>query len=214
MSDVTDTLSVDTTRVLCIGILVLLNAANNVPWPCRCPFFCTADAQKSDIMSTLVTDVGTVSGDMKAVHGKLDSIMSLLSGMAGGKSQVVPSNPMPQPQNNSTGDDAAAAAGEGGGGGGVSFGGGGDTASFIAVEPQAPTTRGGYGQWPVGGGDGGGGSIRRGGHDPYMYEAPADYYTTPSLPVDHQQGHLLHSQLAQQPSAVERFLLVPGQVSE
>lgn len=171
--------------------------------------FCAADAQRSVIMSTLVTDVAAVSVEMKAVIGKLDRIMSLLLGMAGGKSQAVPINPMSQFQNNVTADDAAAAAGEGGGGRGVRSGGGGNTASFIAAGTPAATARCGYGQWLVGGG-----STRRGGHDPYMYGAPAGYYTQPRLPVDHQKGHLLYSQLSQQHSIAQRYPVLPNQVGE
>lgn len=175
--------------------------------------FCAADAQKSATMSTFVTDVARLSGQLKAVNGKLESIMSLLLGMAGGKSQAVPVNPMPQFQNNVAADDAAASADEGGGGCGVSSGGGGNTASFIAAGTPAATARCGYGQWLVGGRSGGGGT-RRGGHDPYMYGAPAGYCTTPRLPVDHPQGHLLYFQLSQQPSAAERYPVTPKQVSE
>lgn len=168
-------------------------------------------------MSSLVTDVGTVNGELKAVKSKLDSIMSLLFNMGSVKSHAAPSNnPVPQSQNS---DDAAAAAAAASGewGGGVRFGGGGDTACFIhAAEPQTLTARGGYGQWLVGeGSGGGGGGTRRGGHDSYARGALLDFRTTPRLPpVDHQQGHLFHSELPQQASAAERRPVVPNQVRE
>lgn len=156
-------------------------------------------------MSTLVTDLGAVSSELKAVNGKLDSIMGLVLDMARGLNQAVRSNPIPQPQDNVPGDDADADAGGGGDGGGAGVGDSGrsDKKDFSAGAPEA-IARAGYGQWLAGGESGGGGGIHRD-HDPYVYGAPAGYYGTPRFPPDHRQhgcqGHL-------------RYPVPPNQVNE
>ena len=180
-----------------------------------------------------MADVEALSVDLKAVKGKLDTIMSLLLSMAaGGKSQTVPGDPAPRSRDNVTGDAAAAAAtgGESGGGGGATVDVGaqtGNTASFGTTEPRAATSRGGYGQWQMGagsgstsmsGGGGGGGSIRRGGRDPYAHGGVLDYRPTPRDPIDRQHhgwhGHLLHSRLPQQPHGYDagRYSMIHNQV--
>eukprot|EP00903_Cladosiphon_okamuranus_P008138 g7838.t1 len=152
-----------------------------------------AHAQKSDIMSSLVTDVGTVNGELKAVKGKLDSILSLLLGMGSGESQAVSGDAVPRSRDTIASDDAFAA-GAGAGEGGASFGGRGNTGSFTSTKPQASTACGGYG-WRLAGEGSGGGGARGGGHDPYAPCEVFDYRTMPhDLVADHQHGYLIRTQ--------------------
>ena len=160
-------------------------------------------------MSSLVTDVGTVNGELKEVKSKLDSIMSLLFNMG----HAVPSNHAPQSRDNIIRDDGVAAAAAASEGGGASYGGGGDAAFFIHADPPAATAHGGYCQRFMGEASGGGGG-RAGGHGAYARGALFDYRTTPRRPVDHQQGHLLYPELSRQTSAAEPYPVVPNQVSE
>jgi len=75
------------------------------------PLHSPADLEELGKLNSLRAEVSALSGDLQAAKAKLESIMSLLSDVAGGQSQTTHS---------STNDGATVSGGGGGGGGGGS----------------------------------------------------------------------------------------------
>lgn len=136
----------------------------------------------------------TLGAGLGNVNGKLDEIMSLLSGMASGQDrprqsgEPTRSNVLLQPQNNGNRVVGSAGAAFNPNGSGHGRGSGDARASFVG--PATPTFRGGggcvYGQFVgarvVGAGFG------QVGQDPSFYGPPEGSYMAPRLPMGQQQG--------------------------
>ncbi|CBJ31835.1 Heat Shock transcription factor [Ectocarpus siliculosus] len=167
-----------------------------------------AELEKLGTLSTLTTDVDMMSVDLRAANGKLDDIMLMLSGMAGGN---LHSSMIPPVQRGNMGR---------GGDGSFGFGIGGsssDQNSYNTAETAgaAAAAFGGDRQQVVGAGSRDG-STDQEGHDPSVYGAPLDQRHTPCLPVGHQQqgwqGHGPYPQPHQPSFSTERCLVAPNQV--
>lgn len=161
----------------------------------RLLFFSAAESHQSDVLCTLATDVGTVSGDLKEVNNRLDNMMSVLLAIASGQHQAA-SAMYPTPQSEDI-----------------------NTASSATAPTPAGTALGGSGQqWGVGGESGGSGATRQGAHNPLCaHGAPAGYCVATSLPTDQQlrgwQGRSLVSRPTQQPCPAMLYSALPN-VSE
>ncbi|CAM9353567.1 unnamed protein product, partial [Ectocarpus sp. 8 AP-2014] len=167
-----------------------------------------AELEKLDTLSTLTTDVDIMSVDLRAANGKLDDIMLMLSGMAGGN---LHSSMIPPVQRGNMGR---------GGGGSFGFGIGGSSRnqnSYNTAETTgaAAAAFGGDRQHVAGTGSRDG-STNQEGHDPSVHGAPLDRCHTPCLPVGHQQqgwqGHGPYPQPHQPSFSTERYLVAPNQV--
>ncbi|CAM9487148.1 unnamed protein product [Ectocarpus sp. 4 AP-2014] len=167
-----------------------------------------AELEKLDTLSTLTTDVDMMSVDLRAANGKLDDIMSMLSGMAGGNlhsSMILPVQ-----------------RGNMGRGGDGSFGFGigescSDESSYnIAETAGAAAAAFGGDRQQVAGAGSRDGSTNQEGHDPSVHGAPLDQYHTPCLPVGLQQqgwqGHGPYPQPHQPSFSTERCLVAPNKV--
>eukprot|EP00752_Nemacystus_decipiens_P011167 g9921.t1 len=171
-----------------------------------------AESLQSGILGTLVTDVGTVSSDLKAVNNRLDEMMSLLLGIAGSQNQAASANPRAQ----SEGDMNRYAPVVVGGGGvsGITGGDGGlaNTALSSAASTPAATARGGFGGRGEVGGSGSGVPLQ-GGHHPCAHGAPVGYCVAPLFPTDHRQqrwpDHAILPQPTKQPCPTIQFSALP-----
>lgn len=154
-------------------------------------FSLTAESHQSGVLCTLAMDVGTVSGDLKAINKRLDSMTSLLLGIASGQHQAASAiNPTPQSEDINRRAPAA-----GGVGGVWSLAGGAGGGSGVANTSQNPaaTARGGFGRSDVGGGW---------------------LQTAPSFPTDPQQGWqgraLLSQPTTRQPCPARLYSALPN----
>ncbi|CAN0182777.1 unnamed protein product [Ectocarpus fasciculatus] len=167
-----------------------------------------AELEKLDTLSTLTTDVDMMSDDLRVANGKLDDIMSMLSGMAGGN---LPASMIPPMQRRNMGGD---------GDGSFGFGVGGSSSDQKSYNNAATlcAAAAGFGgdRQQVAGAGSRDGSTNQEGDDPSVHGAPLDQYHTPCLPVGHQQqgwqGHGPYPQPHQPSFSTERCLVAPNQV--